>query len=1108
MHTDNRLALGNVFRHLLLIGLIALTCFSAEASEPLLNLIEMRGSLYEQRNEKFEEVKTLSDGWNSVRVGGKAKTELFKKSPEKLGEAHSVFTAGNRLLLTLSNGTSFKHSVSKEKTGLYNLTGAAHFLINGSTEKQPFIIKVNDLRIETLKLHLFYEDIGGTSRITVIEGSASVTLPVKRAKPVPKKKAKPDPKKPVAKGTAAAKEEIKPAAVVEEIVLETLKLEPQDRLILEKGGYRIEKKVDLKKYQILISSTIPGFEMPGPYRSAGKGEFKGDFIQIKRFGKSSQIKYSPTLLMEGDEITTSDDQTAVLYLTQKDVVRLSQKSSFSINAYKFDKQSLTSILSFSGKIRARIAKRKKRSNIRFKTATAVIGIKGTVFESTASADLTAVETVQGTVGVADPDGQGEVDVKAGEMTSVASGAQPTKPAPIPADRWQQLQNGLIPIAAGLAVPLTELRILTPIEGQIYITPVLNFETEPVDAPVIVLLDGKPLIAESGDAPFHLAEGSHQLLVKGAAEGGVAKTVIFTIDKTVPTLSPVSQLDGFILRQFMPLNLIWSEPLASLSVTFNNVALATTLAADGLNTNIDSTPLFANPAGGNLVNLVFEVNDRPGNTARFVQQLQIKFKPTTPPLISIDGGKQLMHMREAKIISALSDRDIEQWTVKLDQKPLTLQPSAQTTVQPATDKKKFTIPASHFSQLTEGQHVLEISGIDDFGLVGKQVLTLKVDRTPPILQQPLALLNPIQVINESRLLTFSNLVVKESESLVLSWSEPIASNSLTLSGTGIKLPLAPMTDPKSFRLDAAQIKLILASTKTSPVTLEAKDAAGNITQMQGRVQYLPKPVSPPEISVQTRSGVAALKQITGFRIKSDREIFQWKFQLNGKEIAIPPASSTTPVADRMQFELKQEIFPELPDGRHELHVSGTDRFNLNGTGKLAFNLDSKGPEVAGLSIPVKVSSIKLGANEVLELKWSEALAAVEATLEDKPWALVLSSDMTVVLIKGDPAMLSYEPKSFNLKATDQVGNFTQLSGSVALKKPRKMALRDSYEETILKTTQTSIDAIFLIDRSEFRLSEAEPVFKTTSNRLLEDVKYKPKPRSEFLNDLDEPLFNSQ
>lgn len=1077
-------------------------CSMVNAAESPLKLLTTKGLLYEQTEDTFKEVKnkSLSENWNKIRIGKEGDGKLLKKSPKQLAEAYSVISRGKQLLLTLSNGSQFEHAISeKEKLPEYHLSGAIHLLINDSEKKQPQIFFINDAKIKAGKSHLFYDTLGDKPRLTVIDGNVEVTLSV--AKPAPTKKASGD-------ATTGAKA----APVKPEMVLKTIKLAPFDRLILKKNGYQIKKKVNLKKDPFLMHSIVPGFETPGPYRTAGKAEFKGKSLQVKRYGKLSRSEQSPVLLMEGDSVITAGKQTATLHLTDKDIIRLSQNSTFTIEAYKFKGNHLKSTFRFTGKIRARIAKRKKRSTLRFKTATAVIGIKGTVFEANASKGTTSVETVQGIVGVSDPSGKGEVDVRAGEMTSVAANALPKAPEPIPPDRLKQLQGAGIPLAAAAITPLKNLKILSPVNGKTYAAPVLQLEIEPEDATLTFTLDGQPFIAENGDTLHQLTEGPHQLEMKGQQKDADSQTVSFTIDKTAPVLLPTPQLDGIILRQTMPFNLTWSESLSSLTVTYNKNPLPVTLSADGKASTVNSDLLYAGTTSGQQITLEFEAKDQPGNSYTFEKAITIKHKPAGPPAIKIGEGKPLIYLKEARIVSAVSDRDIEKWTITLDKKALAMPPSPKDASQPI-DKKTVTIQESHFSQLTEGKHQLTVNGADDFGLIGRQTLEIIVDKTQPQLKQPVTLLDTVQAPNEIRKLMFSDLVIKEGESVEFEWSEPVASATLTTDGTKTPLPVNTIesnTDNKTeskivTKLAAEQIKQLFGSLKKPTVRFEVTDLAGNTLELQGIIRYLPKPDSLPKVSIKTDAGKVTLKELGVFRVTSDRGIFQWKVSLDGKPVSLPDAIKK--IVGQKQLDLAPGLFPSLGDGKHLLTVSGSDQFNLAGSGSLEFNIDQKGPELIGGSRSIVQSPITIKKDGTLQLKWNEKLSRVDGTLEDKPWALIMTADKTDIILKGNPAELSYELKSFTLKAVDLVGNLTQLQGSIGLRKPRTMALEDGYQETILEMTGSSVDDMTLTNRPEFRLNNSKPLPNTSGIGLRKEIKFKLKPKSDFFDDLDEPLINS-
>ncbi|MCP4755235.1 MAG: FecR domain-containing protein, partial [Proteobacteria bacterium] len=901
-----------------------------------------------------------------------------------------------------------------------------------------------------------------------------------------------------------------------------VELKALDRVALKKEGYKLEKGVKLEEDPIYSNAIVPGFEMMGEYKVAGTATFTEKSLQITRYKKTSQLTMSPAILMAGDEIQMIEKQTATLNLVSKDSIRLYPNAKFTIEEFvqKPQKQKKKSILfKFAGKIRAKIAKRKKLGRIRFKTATAVIGIKGTDFEANAAEGATEVATIEGSVGVSDPEGKGEIEVKAGMLTTIAAGALPTPPVAIPPARLQQMYDDAIPVAAADIVAAKTIKIVSPVEGKTFSKPPLKLEVDPVEATVEFLMDEKKLVVKDGDILENLSEGSHKLTIKGMGKDPVSQTVTFNIDKTAPVLAPENQLDGLILKQGSPISVTWSEAVKKLTVAFKESKPAVKTSEDGKTSEIASDVIFKTAQKAPQAVLTFLAVDPAGNESTFEKTIPLKYKPEKPPLLKIGDGKSSILTNSVGDIVVSADREIEKWSVVLDRKPLALpkptqapegKPSKPQTTQvqeKKVSKKELTLSTELFKDLKEGKHLLEIKGADDFELEGIQKLWIVIDRTLPQLVQPIAILNPITAIGETRRLMFDKLHVKEGENIGFTWSEPVTTLSFKISDLEKKDVLLASPDKKTLQFNADQVKRIFKQKQTSKIQFVAEDLAGNTTRLEGTLYFKSKPTSVPKIIIGEGDETISTNTMADITIEADRKIFAWDVSLNGQKLVFMTEAEKKANVPGTTIQLSKHLFSTLTDGTYKISVKGSDDFKLVGYRQLVVKLDSQIPAVVGMSKSVRLKKFKLKDKETLDLEWNKKLSRVEATLEKKPWLVALSSDMKTMTLMGDKKRLHYGYKKYKITVWDEVGNYSNLSGKIALGKPRWKDLKDSYQNTILKSTGELSDEALLSNRPVFQLDRAKPDTLSIDGSSLKELEYKGKPKSRFLKKLDEPLFNN-
>lgn len=593
----------------------------AEKSE--LTTLFRLGKIFIQQDEKYVEAPEKGLLKNTIlRVGEVIESRKLLKDPQQLSKNQLVITYSGREMLTLATGTKVIRRLSKEKTPEYQINGTAHlFILKQKKEKRPFIFSLNKIPISTNNSHLFVNDLkAGGMEITVVEGTVQLFIPGDVIDIRPNEKVK---LTLVGNGQDGEKKKY------------NIKLVALDRLVVKKETVEIHHKVSLKGL-IYKHSIVPGFEANGSYISTGFAKFSKKPIQITRNKKVSQLFVSPVVLFVGDEILTKSKQRAILSLRSKDKIRLYGNTKFIIEQFEFgsEEKNPSILMSFLGKIRAKISKRKRRGKIRFKTATAVIGIKGTDFEATASNSGSEVATVEGTVGVSDVDGKGEVEVKAGQLTTVAAGALPAKPTPIPPERLKALNQSGLGIDPEDIIPLEGVSVTLPEEGVTHSKGVFSFQVIPENASIEFLLDNEiNLQLLQGYDLSSLGDGKHSITIRGLGENPLSKTISFFIDQSEPQLVASSKLEEMILKEGEPLSLDWSEELRSVKLILPGQVVLALIDQQNKKRSVFKTETIFKAfvlKTEAIINL--EITDLNGNISKVSGKIKLQAKPVTPKLV--------------------------------------------------------------------------------------------------------------------------------------------------------------------------------------------------------------------------------------------------------------------------------------------------------------------------------------------------------------------------------------------------------------------------------------------------------------------------------------------
>ena len=751
-------------------------------NDPQITILEKKGEIYQQLHGNFEPLGEDLIKFQRIRIGESLEISSFNENPQKVQEHWSVLQLEGQMTIALSNGSIFQLNTDDDSLQNLKLEGIAHIFLVSENEDQPVAIRINGTLIQSPKSYLYLNGSSQSFNLVVISGE--VTLP----------------------GILTEQSKQTPDTDLDNQILLTngAGFTKHDGEIIEQNDFSFNRK-------LFELSTIRAYNSLGNYQKVGRLTFDQDRISIIRFQKSMDIYRSPIPLFNGDKIITGENQTADLNFSSKDNIKVSGSSEFVVDEYqkKVDKISFA----FKGKIRAKIKKRLKKGMIHFKTATALIGVKGTDFEAIASEGSSEVATLEGLVGVSDPSGAGEVDVAEGMMTTIAAGELPKEPVPIPPKRLKLLK--LAGLVAGVA--LTDLKNISLESEGAYTKPILNFQTVPVDALFEVYLDQKLLENfKLNQILDGLNDGKHQLEIKGFGEPPYVKSIQFIVDTKPPQLKKEEpQKNIWVLTEKVPLKLTWNEMIASAEITIAQTKIIGKIEEDqkSVQFTFDSIPDFFKKAAEH--NASFIAVDKAGNQ----QELNIKLKILNPhqPKLSIDHQSTELRWTQSQDINIQSDQQIKSWIVKLDDKVLAFTKEKTDLIQ----DRLLKIPKQVLSEKPDGQYRLSIKAENAAGKFGALLLTIILDQTKP---------KVLTVVPKSNL---ENLSLTVNSSIKIIFSEKIIRLEAKIKGKKWNL----MTEPDGLSLVIKANKFI--GDESQPYYIQFYDQSNHFGELYGQIQNEPK-----------------------------------------------------------------------------------------------------------------------------------------------------------------------------------------------------------------------------------------------------------------------------
>lgn len=337
-------------------------------------------------------------------------------------EPIAVFRYEDGITILLSKNGTLHRNLDENKTNHFLVTGAVHFLLNG-VEDLPQRYAINQIQFETSGAQLFFHNLDSSGKLCVKQGTLTITPQLNFFYSLP--------------------EEISPKVGKMKITSDqVIKLKTEHVLGIEK---------QIGECQFFKETYLPGFSEEGKYKHIGYAELKEDRYTLIRNGKSVQVDHPYVPIMLGDTIDSMKKGKIMLKLHHHDYVRIYANSVLTINDYPLPEQypllplminthaqELGSIktvrFNYQGKLRVKVNKKLKRRRLKLRSVNAIVGVRGTDFETTAQAENVEVLTVTGLVDFSDKEEKNTVIVKRGTMSKIQKGKSPEQPRPIPKER--------------------------------------------------------------------------------------------------------------------------------------------------------------------------------------------------------------------------------------------------------------------------------------------------------------------------------------------------------------------------------------------------------------------------------------------------------------------------------------------------------------------------------------------------------------------------------------------------------------------------------------------------------------------------------------------------
>lgn len=431
------------FFGILLIGLmIGLYIYQTRTSMTTVEVIWQEGnfSFHNPEGENWEPVKDnvypVQSWFRSGEESGNIRT--FDVS------SYGVLKYGHLFTVVLNNDSGLRYRLTAEGKMNFIVSGSAHFYIE-SDDDTPLEVMLNNTLISTPNAELHYVYLENKEKIEITSGTVSVS-------------------------TAGNWKDMRTVNKGMPVILsENTYMEVQENMF-DVGTFNAETDVEFQ------NSYMPGFSTVAPIEIAGEITPKRSTFSLTRNGKVYTGINKKVPFSKGDRVKTGSDETAMIHLYSDDRIRLYENSiltsedkpDFEWSFYDIKRQikhfdlawSATPVpredvlllskstvkknknlnFHFSGSIRAGINPKIKRRRVRFKSAEAIVSVRGTEFKASSKEGETGVMTLNGAVALKTPYSDKEVEIKDLEFSKATVEDPPDNPREVSTKEYQELMN--------------------------------------------------------------------------------------------------------------------------------------------------------------------------------------------------------------------------------------------------------------------------------------------------------------------------------------------------------------------------------------------------------------------------------------------------------------------------------------------------------------------------------------------------------------------------------------------------------------------------------------------------------------------------------------------
>ncbi|MDX2470711.1 MAG: FecR domain-containing protein [SAR324 cluster bacterium] len=936
-------------------------------------ILQQKGEIYKNTKKGFVAIKEgdLLKITDHLQAGALGKKDNVTEKPKLLQKQKLVFSFSDKEIIVAPQGSQAKFTKIK-KLPNYELTGYSTLIIKPQTKSYSFTL--NGLKMEsTTGATLYLVATKSVQQWTLDSGEVSAWLPKNKGK----------------------------STVQEKFILRT-----GERITKKKKTFDLERNPDYKD-KVYLNAQAAGFTKVVPYKYAGKATFKGDFLMVDRGESREKLVGSPVPIFEGDIVKTGKGQEAKLNLETADLIIIQPESSFNLSQIETQKVQ-KSDFKFTGKIRVKAKKRKKKRSVRFRSATAVIGIKGTEFFASATAGETEVGTLEGLVGVADPDGKGEVLVEPGQKTRVKKGQLPEKPEAMEPAQLNELSK---------SAPTGNTEGQGPkIWPPLQLAFVTNLEGAPIKVAFNAPMTKIKLLVNGKEIPATIAED------KKTAEIDVVALFAAAAKKTTVKLEiEATGEDKAVAKSSTSLKLR-HKPAKPPEITI----------AEG-KTEIRTAK----------VEKLLIASDRKMST----WELSLDGKPVKPVTTKKDATSDTKGVLGLELSGG--------WLAGLKSGDHILEVKGTDEFDMASEVAKITLKVDQDAPFVTGLAVTPRPNSLGTPLVlGDLVTDAEKMKTT---DKELAKSEP------AKMLPMDNLPLKEGEGLTFKFNEKTTSTIIEVGKQ--KVELKPKAKGLEFEIAASDLSSLFKGNQKGEFTLYSTDDLGNEKAIKGQVEFSPLP-SPAVLAWSFKGKSLASKGDKDLVFSSNQVVEKWEVKVNGKSLKLLELKSQPPFAVGQKVTISSVELLKLAEGSNKVEVTVWNDFQQDTTLPLALSLDQSAPKLVQIVPAMPLEWLSFMDKDVATFEFSEPLSEASAKVAGKKWAVKLSADKISLTLTASANLLGNKEQEFEIEVADQLGNKAVFKGWARIKPMGASALRDSYNESSLGNQIGDTDAGLEIDRIPF------------------------------------------